>query len=291
MQYIDKSANRQEGNALTLAYLHEIEIKDEQRYPVDYDNSFRSLPNKGNSYYRQMTAVLLDNQHHYCCYCMRRISGDGDTTLEHIIPQKATERQLAYYKRDDIPELKNHIILSYEFSHTANPSLTQLPHTVSYDNLVASCCGTYPKLFNDHAELTTNGQSCNNVRGQKDIFPVYLLNIPGIVLYDESGHMFEGGIEPWNDEVRLFISAARLNCSSLQDIRRLWFLLKEHALEEITTKGEDKESRRDFLLDTLYLTDLPDAEISSLLSKFEKDEYWNTFLLYDWFYSIEWDEA
>ena len=44
MQYIDKSVHREEGNRITLQYLEDIKIEDEQRYPVDYNNSFRILP-------------------------------------------------------------------------------------------------------------------------------------------------------------------------------------------------------------------------------------------------------
>lgn len=75
MQYINKESDREAGNKITEAYLHEIWIEDEQRYPVDYNDSFKKLPNKANSYYKQMTQVLLNNQNHYCCYCMRRLTG------------------------------------------------------------------------------------------------------------------------------------------------------------------------------------------------------------------------
>lgn len=144
MQYINKESDREAGNKITEAYLHEIWIEDEQRYPVDYNDSFKKLPNKANSYYKQMTQVLLNNQNHYCCYCMRRLTGEGDTTLEHIIPQTADDREALYYQRDEFPMLKKNIKLSVQFSHEQNPDLAQLPHSVCYDNLVASCHGKFP---------------------------------------------------------------------------------------------------------------------------------------------------
>ena len=58
MQYINKESDREAGNKITEAYLHEIWIEDEQRYPVDYNDSFKKLPNKANSYYKQKTLVL-----------------------------------------------------------------------------------------------------------------------------------------------------------------------------------------------------------------------------------------
>ena len=36
MQYINKESDREAGNKITEAYLYEIWIEDEQRYPVDY---------------------------------------------------------------------------------------------------------------------------------------------------------------------------------------------------------------------------------------------------------------
>ena len=65
MQHIDKSVHREEGNSITLRYLENIKIEDEQRYPVDYNNSFRNLPDKENSYYKQMIDILLVNQRYY----------------------------------------------------------------------------------------------------------------------------------------------------------------------------------------------------------------------------------
>ena len=291
MQYIDKSVHREEGNRITLQYLEDIKIEDEQRYPVDYNNSFRILPKKENSYYKQMLSVLLMNQRNYCCYCMRRLTGVGDTTLEHIIPQSSNTDRIKYYQRDEVPELKNQIVLSGDFSHTINPLLEKLPHTVAYDNLVASCHGELPKIEHTDDAVIHDGQCCNNARGNEDIYPIFLLNIPNLIIYHKSGQVLEGNEEQWNEDVRKVILNTRLNYESLRDIRRLWFVLKDNSIEEINRLGDNKDTRRDLIRDALYLTSLEQKDIDNLLTKFQKEEYWNTFLLYDWFHSADWDEA
>ena len=254
MQYIDKSVHREEGNRITLQYLEDIKIEDEQRYPVDYNNSFRILPKKENSYYKQMVSVLLMNQRNYCCYCMRRLTGVGDTTLEHIIPQSSNTDRIKYYQRDEVPELKNQIVLSSDFSHTINPLLEKLPHTVAYDNLVASCHGELPKIEHTDDAVIHDGQCCNNARGNEDIYPIFLLNIPNLIIYHKSGQALEGNEEQWNEDVRKVILNTRLNYESLRDIRRLWFVLKENSIEEINRLGDNKDTRRDLIRDSLYLT-------------------------------------
>ena len=291
MQHIDKSVHREEGNRITLQYLEDIKIEDEQRYPVDYNNSFRILPKKENSYYKQMVSVLLMNQRNYCCYCMRRLTGVGDTTLEHIIPQSSNTDRIKYYQRDEVPELKNQIVLSGDFSHTINPLLEKLPHTVAYDNLVASCHGELPKIEHIDDAVIHDGQCCNNARGNEDIYPIFLLNIPNLIIYHKSGQALEGNEEQWNEDVRKVILNTRLNYESLRDIRRLWFVLKDNSIEEINRLGDNKDTRRDLIRDALYLTSLEQKDIDNLLTKFQKEEYWNTFLLYDWFHSADWDEA
>ena len=290
MQHIDKSVHREEGNSITLRYLESIKIEDEQRYPVDYNNSFRNLPDKENSYYKQMIDILLVNQRYYCCYCMRRLTGNKDITLEHIIPQNVDKSKISYYQRDEVSELNDNIVLSEDFSHTSNPSLDKLPHTVAYDNLSVSCKGEFPKRKHS-LDVIQDGQCCNNARGNEEIFPIYLLNNSNLIVYLKSGKVLEGSDEYWQEDVRKFISKAKLNCSTLQDIRLLWFILKDNAMEEICSLGKEKDTRLDLIRDALFLTSLSDEKIDNLLAKFEKEDYWNTFLLYDWFHSIAWDEA
>lgn len=296
MQYINKSTNRDEGNEITKNYLQQIWIEDEQRYPVDYDGSFRNLPTKANSYYKQMTRVLLNNQNHYCCYCMRRLTGnidpatgDPDTTLEHIIPQAANDQQACEYQRDEFPELKNNIKLSRQFSHEENPNLSKLPHTVCYDNLVASCHGSFP-ITKRNADKVSGGHSCNHPRGTERALPLYLLSdVDTIIYYGTNGSIVANPDSQWYEEANELINNAKLTWNTLTEIRYLWYVLKDIDIEEILEEGRDEQSREDLFKDNLWLYSLDENENKKIANKFKRNEYWDSFLLYSWFHSYKWN--
>ena len=266
MRYINKDLNRESGNNITNAYLHDIWIKDEQRYPVDYNDSFKRLPNKANSYYKQMTQVLLNNQNYYCCYCMRRLTGEGDTTLEHIIPQTADENDARYYQKDEFPMLKKNIKLSVLFSHEQNPDLAQLPHSVCYDNLVASCHGKFP-ITQKEADIETDGHSCNHPRGVKRALPLYFLtNIDTIIMYGINGSILANPDSPWCEEAKELIQSAQLTWETLSDIRALWYVLRAIDINQIIAEGKNEQGRKDLIQDNLYLTDFSDETILGVFS-------------------------
>ena len=291
MQFINKAIDRPEGNQITKAYLENIRIEDEQRYPVDYDDSFRKLPDKRNSYYKQMTKVLLKNQHNHCCYCMRRLTGDNDTTLEHIIPQAADENILSDYQKEAFPMFNNqHIKLSNVFSHEENPNLSILPHTVCSDNLVASCYGLFPKQQGESTVEDKSGHFCNNVRGKKKVLPLYFLaDINSILSYCANGYIIANKNSEWANEAENLILNTKLMWTSLVDIRVMWYVLRNVDLEKIAEAGNDPISRYDLIQDNLLDTDFPPKRMMDLTTKFKKDKYWECFLLYDWFYSITWN--
>ena len=295
MQYIDKDSNRGDGDKITKAYLRKIFINEEgyQRYPVDYNDSFRKLPKgKEDTYYKQMTQVLLDNQSHYCCYCMRRLTGDGDTTLEHIIPQSVDVDSVGYYQRDVFPMLGDqHIELSDLFSKEINPDLSRLPHTVCYDNLVASCHGTFPVVKRGQCEEKA-GHSCNHPRGDKPILPLFFLNnIDTIVLYKTNGEVYANEESDWFDAANELVCNAKLNWGTLKDIRCLWYVLRDKELSDIIDEGNERESRLNLIQDNLWLTKISTERIEEIKNKFTKDQYWECFLLYYWFHSYNWDVA
>lgn len=289
MQYIKKEPNREEGNQITINYLRNILIKDEQRYPVDYNDSFKKLPNKSNSFYKQMTHVLLKNQNCYCCYCMRRLTGIGDTTLEHIIPQTAEEQDAKYYQRMEFPILRSNIKLSKQFSHEENPDFSKLPHTVCYDNLVASCHGSFPAVKKGKDEVS-DGHSCNHPRGVNRALPLYFLeDIESVIGYGTNGYIMANEESSLYNEADELINSARLSWETLTDIRALWYVLRDVDIKQIIEEGSKEQSRIDLIRDNLYLTNYSDERIKSLVIKFAKDQYWECFLLYDWFHSYNWN--
>lgn len=287
MQYIDKGQDREMGKQITEAYLNNIYILDEKRYPVDYTGSFKTLPNRENSYYRQMTQVLLSNQSHYCCYCMRLLTGENDTTLEHIIPQKVKEQDVYFYQREELPVLTTGIKLSNQFSKEQEPTFDQLPHTVCYDNLVASCHGRFP-VFRNGEDVENDGYCCNHRRGLKHILPLYFFEgISSIITYDKNGSIIAVPGSRFTAEADSFILSTQLSWQTLTDIRALWYVLRNVDIDDIKKGGEDTESRVNLILDNFYLEDngFTDKYIKGMKDKFTKDSYWKYFLLYEWFYT------
>lgn len=289
MQYINKSLDREEGNHITKEYLRAIWLREECRYPVDYNGTFHSLPTSEDSYSSRMMSVLLKNQNYYCCYCMRRLTGNDDTTLEHIVPQTATEKDFEEYKKDEFTHIKEHLLLSSEYTKKKNPSFDPLPHTVAYDNLVASCKGLFPKLSKiGNAEQDESGHCCNNKRGNDKALPIYFLHdVSDIIRYHKSGRIIYEYNDPWYEACVEMVGNARLNWETLTDIRQLWFVMRDVPKRDILS-CKDENERRDLIQDNLYLTDINGDRIKQLTKKFKKKEYWSVFLLYDWFHTIKW---
>ncbi len=295
MQYIDKSLNYTEGIHITETYLNEecrvtdSITQDVSFCNVDYSGSFSSKPTNGISYKRQMIDVLLRNQSNHCCYCMRRIDSVDDVDVEHIIPQSTRNIDVDYYRT--APGLdKDNIILTSEYVHADNQACPPYPHTVSYNNLVASCYGTFPKLKDDEVIMSNKGCCCNNVRGNAKAYPVYFLsNISELVIYHKHGGIFAKPNTNYTDKVGDVISNAKLGGDSLTSIRQLWYLLKDIPKEEILKCSNDIKARKNLLLTVLHQLQVPIAK--KLFNQFEKRDYWNTFLLYDWFHSADWDEV
>lgn len=295
MQYIDKSLNQTEGIHITETYLNtECRVidpvtQDVSFCNVDYSGSFSSKPTRNNSYKRQMVDILLRNQSCYCCYCMRRIDSVDDVDVEHIIPQSTRNINIDYYRT--APGLSdNDVILTSEYVHADNQNRPPYPHTVSYNNLVASCYGTFPKLKNGEAVKCDSGCCCNSVRGNSNAYPIYLLpNVSDLIIYHKSGRIYAKPNTGYEDLVGDVISNAGLARETLTAIRQLWHLLQSYPKTEILRCANDVKARKNLLLDVLRQVSEPVA--GKLFNQFEKEEYWNTFLLYDWFHSVVWDKA
>lgn len=295
MKYIDKSLNHTEGIHITETYLNtECRVTDPITQDVsfcnvDYSGSFSSKPTRDNSYKRQMVDILLRNQSSHCCYCMRRIDSVDDVDVEHIIPQSIRNINVDYYRT--APGLSgNDVILTSEYVHADNQNRPPYPHTVSYNNLVASCYGTFPKLKNNEVIISDSGCCCNNVRGNANAYPIYFLpNVSELILYHKHGNIFAKPNTDYTDKVGDVIISAKLGGDSLTSIRRLWYLLKDYPKAEIFNCANDVKARKNLL--HKVLKEIPSSVAKKLFIQFEKDEYWNTFLLYDWFYTAIWDEA
>lgn len=145
---------------------------------------------------------LINEQNGLCCYCMVQLEDDCTTTLEHVFPQKPIDADL----------LENYNVLcidnrqfDYSFRNIPLHNLTNLPHDISYHNLIASCNST---------------SSCNNSRGNAIISPFFFdSNIQNEFRYDDNGEIFSDRY--FNEIVILGLSD-----STLVKYRKFWKFLK-----------------------------------------------------------------
>ncbi len=188
MEFIDKS------NQATLLLIYtDFEdrawnIADNQYHGYVYDNSPKD----------DIKTHLINEQKGLCCYCMAQLEDDKTTTLEHVFPQKPISSDL-------LINYNVQCIDSRQFDKSTrnipNTQLTNLPHDISYYNLIASC---------------NSPSSCNSARGNKPIFPFfYELNVKNEFQYNVNGEIFS---EKYSSE----ISTLGLSDIELIKYRKLW---------------------------------------------------------------------
>lgn len=278
MKYIDKSSHLEAGNSITDDYLKDVcRVGNDNDYcyqNVDYDGTF------GN-HKDEIRQLALENQSNFCCYCMRNLSQQNQVvTLEHIIPQNSSRNEFdKYINLNVFPLTRNEVTLTGDFVGIHNVSVPPRPHTVTYENLTASCNGTFP-------DKQGTSQCCNNYRGNKFVFPMfYIKDIESELVYMEDGTI-EAKYNCVNfSEYQKTISAVNLNCSNLKCIRRLWHLFAGTPVNELWMSIHDLNLRSKLLYGVLY-KDLDKLEQDSIIQvKFMKTNYWLTFLLYSWFHN------
>lgn len=176
--------------------------------------------------------------------------------------------------------------LSNQFSKEQKPTFDQLPHTVCYDNLVASCHGRFP-VFRNGEDVENDGYCCNHRRGLKHILPLYFFEeISSIITYDKNGSIIAVPGSRFTAEAVSFILSTQLSWQTLSDIRALWYILSDVDITQIEREGQDICKRKELIIDNIYLkNNLPDNRARNMIIKFTKDCYWDCFLLYRWFHS------
>ncbi|MBR1800058.1 MAG: hypothetical protein IJ767_00975 [Bacteroidaceae bacterium] len=311
MRRIDKSTHKIAGDQVTKDYLDHCCLQPNGRYEsVRYDSK-RDPGNgpcfctaAGGAYRKRMTTILLENQNGYCCYCMRKIKtaqneldSDEVVTREHIIPRGFSHGDIAkvqsYYQLS--PELApGQVLLTDDFesvNHDQSADFPPYPHKVAYNNLVASCNGTFPYVRNEKQGKPKI--CCNEARLEEDAYPIYFIDgIETMIDYLENGDMqAKCTVEPdLQKKITDVIDNAHLTCDPLRDIRRLWFILSHVPKKDIYSCRT--EAQRDELLSKmLYKTEFFNERAITLHESFKKSAFWETFMLYDYFYDVFKDAA
>ena len=280
MKYIDKNPHLQAGHDITDQYLETTCKVDDgcgnyHYQNVDYDGTFGDTGAKD-----AMTRLALDNQENFCCYCMRDLHVQNqDVTLEHIIPQSSDVAKFNYYIDLNVtPLTANNVVRTGNFTGVQNVVTPPRPHTVTFENLVASCDGTFP-------DKTGSSQCCNHKRGNEDIYPLfYVVTVGNEITYTQDGSMQPSTQCAHQAEFRSTIEKTKLNCTNLQDIRRLWHLFATVRIEDLAACLADKNKRVLLLLQVLYHDNRLIIQDARIQNKFMRDDYWKTFLMYHWFH-------
>jgi hypothetical protein len=256
MEFIDKTKQKLEGEAIILEFLKEFG----GNYLEDLYSEFKN-PQK-----QKLIDLLLKEQNSRCCYCMRNLNVKKDgITLEHVIPRSVKNKTTfdEYIKSDTVLNETN-VCLESEF--LADPKTPPFPHTIAYQNLIVSCSGKYfPSNKASH---------CNSFRGNLDIKPIVLYNtIISDIEYKANGFII------WTKETDDIptIEKLGLNDDLLRMIRRIWFYAStiNNNLLDL-----DISQREKFLYK--MLADVKDEEFDMLFN-FAKDTYWELLRKYDYF--------
>lgn len=280
MKYINKKPELTKGHKITDDYLNRFCLVNDGNgnyhyQNIDYDGSFSSSGAK-----KAMMKLVLTNQDNLCCYCMRDLNEQNlHVTLEHIIPQSISSTGFNNYMNLRVPPLTSkNIIHTDNFTGVKNIKVNKRPHTVTCENIVASCDGTFP-------DKDGSSQCCNNRRGNSDVYPMfYITNIRNEIDFTE-----DGTIQPNNkcthlNEYRYTIDNTKLNCQNLKDIRRLWHLFKNEDYQELKSCLNDKNKRTKILYSVLFKKVEMMEQDANIAAKYMNENYWRTFLLYRWFH-------
>lgn len=199
MRYIDKSVNETAGKLVVDTLLEDSwDVLDTCYKGADYEGLCKP------AYRGQILPLTLNEQSSLCCYCLKEIV-PGDTTLEHIIPNRLNVAGFASYLVTN--ELTNNVIHKDLFDRNTKVIPPVLyPHDIAYHNLIASC---------------DSNMHCNNYRGDKKIEPlIFNANIENLVEYDKAGNVSSVQYEDDLEKLGLLNSN-----SPLKLIRMIWYKL------------------------------------------------------------------
>ena len=294
MEFIDKnnSANIQQARKLLDGFLNRC--VQSPTWPTDLYNAMASDkdpddPNAETTYKLLRRQILKENQNR-CCYCMRMIE-EQDTTLEHIIPNKAADqteydKYKQYYSNIDWQKM----IFAKAFLKTPKWTFRSYPHTIAYENLIPSCNGKFAKMNRDpnlHVGDNRVSKSCNNKRGNDFVIPFVLVKqMVSEFKYNKSGRIIwsvdKNIIGPQRKELlekhKETIERLGLNCDELVAIRRIWFFLANNNLDSL----KDKDRTIIFLLEDVNLTE----QEKEMLNNFWQDNYWSLLEEYRYFNDV-----
>ena len=298
MRWIDKSNNRAYGLRNTCDFLNNHCLENDGRFRgIRYNDNDPGTKEtfclaQNSSYRKRLTQLLLSEQNDMCCYCLRRLKTNQDEqwsyrkiTLEHIIPRSFSSGPEAAYYQTAPGLTPQDVVLTDLYESTSYNQQTSIhPHKIAYNNIVASCNGTFPEKTN-----INNGRQkicCNLKRSNLQAYPVYFFkDVADWIDYLPDGDVQAVYGTPEESHVRTLIANTNLQCDSLKEIRYLWYLLRNKSEQEIYACNASESKRLRLLGDVLFGYAVSDRSVN-LLQKYIKKDYWDTLILYNKFYEI-----
>lgn len=264
MEWICK-INTVTANTIIDTYLGIVKIPS-QYYKRSLYQGFSSNFGRNNL----IDDVLLPEQNHKCCYCMRRMCNHRDGTIEHIIPESIQPQDMDHYFDLGLNGLDSSNICHTEQFMSGNSLPGQYPHEVAYYNYAMAC----PK--------------CNERRGCKTIHPLFLYpNIKNEVFY-----IRQTGKVIWRNEPNFLdptIEKLELNSNQLKAIRSVWIYGHDHPTSTYSTPDTvNSKLEREELVYRAFGESLLADENTSLDTYLGllNEAGWNLLLEYQYFASV-----
>lgn len=267
MRWINKrdKRNRKHAHQIVNHFLGKAWDEESGCYVnCDYDTFKGSM---------RFKSLLYHEQEGFCCYCMRKLDlrEKGKSTLEHVIPHKVNEKDIAFYYAH-VPHLKKNVKVLLVNKDT--PRLKHFhpyPHFCAYENLVLSCSGSIYKTDNPTNEYASKlHECCNNSRGTKRVIPMFFFKTQPFE-YEPNGFL------SFPSQYEESIKVLRLETTdNLCLMRRAWAsIVKYHTINEVALAIENPSLREEILMDTTLTTQ--DAK------RLKHDLYWKLLYEYQWF--------
>ncbi|MCP2025517.1 5-methylcytosine-specific restriction endonuclease McrA [Flavobacterium sp. HSC-32F16] len=200
MEYINKI-----NSSGLLAFFSTFESNKWSSVTPNYNNYNYNFTSNEKS---DIKRVLLLEQNNLCCYCMKKLNLD-EATIEHLYPQNPSLVNI-FNNYGLTGKCVEKLLFDYNVRAIPNAGLTNLPHDISYYNLLACC------------------SKCNNFRGSKEIKPfVFDLNVNNDFNYNDSGNIYSSIY--FSD-----IAAIGLAFQYYIDYRKLWRYIKNNNKYSVT---------------------------------------------------------
>lgn len=274
MVYIDKNRDHQ-ANPIIDKYL-KFAKKQKWYCPQELYNGFRGSRGK----HRLIDTVLMPEQSHLCCYCLKRLGdhADADVTIEHIIRRSIPDAaSMTLYFHPLYSGLNAGNVCHSDDFVRKNLRPLPYPHHVAYHNMAIAC------------------RNCNSARGHQDVYAPFLFPNIGIeVKYDRSTGKATWANDPHVPSLtdKFTLDKLNLNSKLLKAIRAIWLFGKDNPTKSYSTPDTvaNKDQRRDLIYRAMgeamaHNKWFSQEDLDTFLSLM-KDGLWNELLKYDYFASI-----